>query len=92
MAHWRSVLSPDRFIEVDYERVVADREGQTRRLIAFCGLDWNEACLAPQENRRIVKSASLWQARQPTYARSLDRWRRYEPWLGEFRDLLPETG
>jgi Flp pilus assembly protein TadD len=92
MAHWRSVMAPDRFIEVDYEAVVADREGQTRRLIDFCGLDWDDACLAPQENRRTVKTASVWQARQPTYTRSLDRWRHYEPWLGEFGDLLSEPG
>ncbi|HSZ52309.1 MAG TPA: sulfotransferase [Caulobacteraceae bacterium] len=88
VAHWRSVLTPDRFIEVDYEDVVADREGQTRRLIDFCGLEWNDACLAPEENRRVVKTASVWQARQPTYTRSLDRWRHYKPWLGELRELL----
>jgi tetratricopeptide (TPR) repeat protein len=88
MAHWRSVLSPDRFIEVDYEAMVADREGQTRRLIAFSGLDWSEACLAPEENRRVVRSASVWQARQGAYTRSVDRWRNYEPWLGELRELL----
>jgi Flp pilus assembly protein TadD len=91
MAHWRSVLPADRFIEVDYEAMVADREAQTRRLISFCGLEWSDACLAPEENRRIVKTASVWQARQPTYTTSLDRWRRYEPWLGEFRELLPAS-
>ena len=89
MDHWRRVLPPDRFTEVKYETLIADREPATRRLIAFCGLDWNDACLAPERNERLVTTASLWQARQPVYASSVDRWRRYEPWLGELRELLP---
>ena len=89
MDHWRRVLPEDRFIEVEYETLIADREAQTRRLIAFCGLEWNDACLAPERNERMVKSASLWQARQPVYKTSLERWRRYEPWLGELRQLSP---
>ncbi len=89
MAHWRSVLPPDRFTEVQYEALIADREAETRRLIAFCGLEWDDACLAPERNERGVRTASLWQARQPVYTTSVERWRRYEPWLGEFRDLLP---
>jgi hypothetical protein len=87
MAHWRAILSPDRFIEVDYEAVVADRDREARRLIAFCDLPWDDACRAPEQNARVVKSASLWQVRQPIYVRSLDRWRNYEPWLGELKEL-----
>jgi tetratricopeptide (TPR) repeat protein len=89
MQHWRSVLPPDRFLEVDYEKLVADREAVTRRLIGFCGLDWHDACLQPESNERTVTTASLWQARQPVFASSVERWRRYEPWLGELRQLLP---
>ena len=88
MAHWRSVLPPDRFTEVDYEALVADREMETRRLIRFIGLDWDEACLAPERNTRVVQTASVWQARQPVYMTSVERWRNYEPWLGELRELL----
>ena len=91
MDHWRRVLPPDRFIEVDYEKLVADREAETRRLIAFIGLDWDEACLQPERNERIMRTASVWQARQPVYKTSVERWRRYEPWLGELRHLLPEA-
>jgi hypothetical protein len=69
--------------------LIAEREVETRRLIAFCGLDWNDACLKPERNGRVVKTASLWQARQPVYETSIERWRRYEPWLGELRELLP---
>ena len=89
MAHWRAVLPPDRFIEVDYEALVADPEPHTRRLIAACGLEWNEACLAPHLNTRKVDTASVWQVRQPIYRTSVERWRRYEPWLGELRELAP---
>ena len=87
MAHWREVLPPDRLIDVDYEVLVGDPEPQARRLIAACGLDWNDACLKPQCNTRKITTASLWQARQPIYRTSVERWRRYEPWLGEFREL-----
>ncbi len=89
MEHWRAVLPPDRFTEVEYETLIADRDSETRRLIAFCGLEWDEDCLAPEQNRRVVKTASMWQARQPVYRSSLARWKRYEPWLGSLRELLP---
>ena len=88
MAHWRAVLPADRFIEVDYEALVADPEPLTRWLIATCGLEWNDACLAPHRNQRRISTASVWQARQPIYRSSVERWRRYEPWLGELRALL----
>jgi tetratricopeptide (TPR) repeat protein len=91
MRHWRAVLPADRFIETDYEALIADRDAETRRLIAFCGLDWSDACLTPERNPRAIKSASLWQARQPVYRTSLERWRRYEPWLGELRELATEA-
>ncbi|MGA9869464.1 MAG: sulfotransferase, partial [Acetobacteraceae bacterium] len=89
MDHWRAVLPPDRFLEVEYERLISDREAETRRLIAFTGLEWDDACLRPERNERTVKTASAWQARQPVYASSVERWRHYEPWLGELRELLP---
>jgi hypothetical protein len=89
MAHWREVLPTDRFIEVDYETLVVDPEPLTRRLIAATGLAWSDACLTPQNNRRRVTTASIWQVRQPIYQTSVERWRRYEPWLGELRELLP---
>jgi uncharacterized protein YjiS (DUF1127 family) len=59
--------------------------------VTACGLEWNEACLAPYPNTRRIKTASLWQTRQPIYHRtSVERWRRYEPGLGELRELTPE--
>ncbi len=90
MAHWRATLPPARFIEVDYETLVAHPEAESRRLIAACGLEWRPQCLRPQDNARVIRSASKWQARQPIHAGAVGRWRRYEPWIGAFRDLAPD--
>jgi tetratricopeptide (TPR) repeat protein len=87
MEHWRKVLPPDRMIDVDYEQAVAAPEQTARNLIAFCGLDWDPACLTPDRNADAVRTASRWQARQPIYQSSVERWRNYEPWLGELREL-----
>jgi tetratricopeptide (TPR) repeat protein len=89
MDHWRKVLPAHVFMEIQYELLIADREAETRRLIAFTGFEWNDFCLRPDENRRPIDTASAWQARQPVYATSVERWRHYEPWLGELRQLLP---
>lgn len=89
MDHWRMVLPPDRFLELDYEALVEDREAQTRRLIAFCGLEWDRACMRPERNDRVISTASLWQARQPVYRGAIGRWRNYSPWLGSLLRLAP---
>jgi len=89
MAHWRAVLPPERFIEVDYEPLIADPEAASRKLIAALSLDWDPACLRPEQNPRVVKTNSTWQVRQPIYGTAVERWRRYEPWLGALRELAP---
>jgi tetratricopeptide (TPR) repeat protein len=88
--HWRSVLPPDRFIEVDYEELTRAPEPVIRRVIAACGLSWNDACLRHERNPRAVKTPSKWQTRQPIYRTSVERWRRYEPWLGPLSALVSE--
>ena len=90
MEHWRSVLPPERFIEVAYEELVSDRETITRRMVEFCGLEWNEACLSPERNDRSVVTPSLWQVRQPIYTSSIGRWRKFRPWLGAFERLVDQ--
>jgi hypothetical protein len=95
--HWRRVLPPDRFIEVDYEDLTRAPEPIIRKIIAACGLAWHDACLRPESNPRAVNTPSKWQARQPIYRTSVARWRRYEPWLGPLRTLVedrpePEEG
>ena len=86
--HWRRVLPADRFIEVEYEELTREPEPVIRRIIAGCGLAWDDACLRPERNPRPVKTPSKWQTRQPIYRNSVERWRRYEPWLGPLRPLL----
>jgi tetratricopeptide (TPR) repeat protein len=90
MDHWRSVIPPDRLLEVGYENLLSDREAATRRLVDFCGLVWDDECMRPEANPRTVKTASLWQVRQPVYSTSQNKSRHYAPYLGEFRELLGE--
>jgi len=89
MDFWRSLLPKEDFLEIDYEELVAHPEPTIRHLLGFCGLKWHSACLHPEHNKREVATPSLWQVRQPIYGSSVERWRRYEPWLGAFRELLP---
>ena len=91
MDHWRKVLPPNRLIEVDYEDLTRAPEPVIRRLIASCGLSWHDACLRPEKNPRAVKTPSKWQTRQPIYRSSVERWRRYEPWLGPLRPLVNDA-
>jgi tetratricopeptide (TPR) repeat protein len=90
MNHWRSVLPPDRFIEVDYEELTRAPEPVIRRVVAACGLSWDEACLRPESNPLPVRTPSKWQTRQPIYRTSVERWRRYERWLGPLRELVDD--
>ena len=89
--HWRRVLPADRLIEVDYEELTHTPGPVIRRIVAGCGLAWNDACLHPERNPRVVNTPSKWQARQPIYRGSVERWRRYEPWLGPLRALLDDA-
>jgi tetratricopeptide (TPR) repeat protein len=88
MAHWRAVLPADRFLEVRYEDVVGDMETEARRLVAFCGLDWNPACLDFHQTPRTIRTASLNQVRQPIYASSIGRWRAYAAQLAPLLEAL----
>jgi tetratricopeptide (TPR) repeat protein len=88
MDHWRAVIPSNRLMDVDYEDIVGEPEKTARSVIEFCGLDWNPACLHPEKNRQAVATASHWQARQPIYRSSVERWRHYEPWIGELRELI----
>jgi tetratricopeptide (TPR) repeat protein len=89
--YWREHI-PRNFIEVGYESVVADTEGQARRLVEFCGLEWNDACLNFHENAAPVSTASSVQVRQPIYKTSVERWRKYEKETAELRLLLTNAG
>lgn len=88
MAHWRRVLPADRFIQIDYEHITSAPDAPTRRMIDAIGLPWQDACLRPEENDRVIRTASKWQARQPIYRTAVDKWRRYEMLLGPLAALV----
>jgi hypothetical protein len=88
MDHWRAVMPDDRLLDLSYEALVDDLEGQTRRLLQFCGLPWDRACLSFHEQDRPVRTASAPQVRQPIFRSSLERWRPYERHLRPLLDAL----
>ena len=92
MAHWRGILPANRFIEVRYEDVVADLQGQARRLLEYCGLEWDEACLQFHRTRREVWTTSSSQVRRPLYASSIGRGQAFAAYLGPLVEALEEAG
>jgi tetratricopeptide (TPR) repeat protein len=88
MAHWRSVLPPGVMLELQYEELVGDLEGQARRLLDHCGLEWNAACLDFHQTERSVRTASLSQVRQKIYHHSVHKWHTYGELLRPLLDTL----
>jgi tetratricopeptide (TPR) repeat protein len=82
MDHWRKVI-PERFIEMNYEDLVANQEIESKRLIEYIGLDWDEDCFKFYESDRLIRTASITQVRQPIYNKSVARWKRYEDYIGD---------
>lgn len=80
--HWRAVL-PIKFLDLQYEALVEDLEGQSRRLIDFLGLAWEPSCLEFHRTERAVATPNMWGVRQPIYNRQVGRWRLYEKHLGK---------
>ncbi len=89
--HWIDVL-PMSMLTIDYEALIADPEGQSRRLIEFLGLDWEPACLEFHRTPRPFFTGSTWQVRQPLYRRSVGHWRHYERHLGPLLAVLERGG
>ena len=93
MNHWREVIR-ERIYDLSYERLVESAEAETRPLVEFCGLSWNDACLRPADNKRAVKTASQLQVREPIHNKAMAQWKDYEPHLAELErglatDLSP---
>jgi tetratricopeptide (TPR) repeat protein len=87
MHHWDNLYG-DEILHVDYDLIAEDQENQTRRMLDFIGLDWQEACMHPHQNERVVQTVSKDQVRRPVYKGSSQKWRVYEPFLdGAFDDL-----
>jgi hypothetical protein len=91
MGHWEQVL-PGHVLQVQYEGLVRDQEHETRRLLEFCGLPWEPACLDFQANAAPVATASSVQVRAPLYKTSIGRWRRYAAHLGPVIEQLRAAG
>ncbi len=87
MDHWHDVL-PGKVLDVQYEEVVADLDGQVRRILEHCELDWEDSCLRFHETDRSVKTASSEQVRRPIYSSSVNTWRNYEAHLGALIETL----
>ena len=88
MAHWRQAL-PLPILDVDYEALVADLEGESRRIVQFLGAPWDRRCLDFHLNERAVRTPSRWQVRQRIYSRSVKRWRLYAPHLADLLENFP---
>jgi hypothetical protein len=87
MDHWHAVM-PERLLRVQYEETVRDPESTARAILDFVGLSWEEGCLEFHRSRRAVQTMSLWQVREPVYAKSVGRWRHYDRHLGPLREAL----
>ncbi len=91
MRHWHRQF-PGRILDVHYEQLVDDQEHWTRKLLEFCGLPWDEACLRFEQNAAPVATASAVQVRSAMNRKSIQRWKKYQPWLGDLQALLAEAG
>ena len=87
MEHWHSVI-PGFVHDIQYEDIVADQAGQTRTLLEYCGLEWDDACLAFHKTNRPVQTKSFGQVRKPIYKDSIQSWKRYENQLAPLLEIL----
>ena len=91
MGHWAALYPRDIF-NLDYDSLVENSEPAIGQLLTFCGLQLEDNCLAPHRASGVVKTASVWQVREPLYRRSSGRWRNYEAKLGALRSALGPSG
>ncbi|HEY3779628.1 MAG TPA: sulfotransferase [Fimbriimonadaceae bacterium] len=90
MAHFSSVIPEQNLMTLQYECLIADQEFWTRKLLEFCNLNWDPKCLEFYANERLVTTPSRRQVRQPIYKSSMEKWRNFGPWLGDFAELLED--
>jgi hypothetical protein len=90
MRHWDRVL-PGRILRIQHEDVVEDLEGNVRRILDFCGLEFEPACIEFHKTERSVRTASSEQVRQPIFREGLDQWTNFEPWLNPLKEALGDA-
>ena len=88
MAHWHEILPQGRILDVQYEDVVNDLEGQARRILEYCGVEWDPSCLSFHRTKREVRTASASQVRQPIYTSGIGRGRPYQNFLAPLLTYL----
>ena len=91
MEHWRRILPAGVMLEVQYEKLVGNLEVEAKRIVEYCGLEWDDACLSFYKNKRLVRTASVMQVRRPIYSSSVGRWRHYEKELEPFLQAYEGT-
>ncbi len=91
MAHWSESM-PGELYTLSYEALIADQQGETRKLLQFCGLEWQQACLQFHENPAVSATASAAQVRRPIYSSSVEQWRHYEAQLAGLSAQLAAAG
>jgi hypothetical protein len=91
MRHWHE-LFPGRILDLEYEALTNNLETEAMRMIDYCGLDWDAACLDFHKNVRAVRTASLAQVRKPIYTKSVAFWRNYEEQMEPLNRILKEGG
>ena len=87
MEHWDEVL-PGKVLRVNHEDVIDDLEGSVRRMLAFCGLEFEPQCLEFYRTARSVRTVSSEQVRRPIYREGMNQWRHFEPWLEPLKQAL----
>jgi hypothetical protein len=90
MRHWDRVL-PGRVLRIHHEDVVDDLEGSVRRILEYCGLEFEPQCVEFHKTQRSVRTASSEQVRRPLYREGLDQWKSFEPWLGPLKEALGDA-
>jgi hypothetical protein len=91
MAHWKTLYGADIF-DLDYDALVREPRATIERLTQFCRLEWEDACLSFEQSAKAVKTASVWQVREPLYQRSSGRWRNYAAHIAQLQTYLREAG
>ena len=87
MAHWDAAL-PGKVLRVEHESVVEDLEANVRRILEFCGLEFEPQCVEFYKTERSIRTASSEQVRRPIFKEGIDQWRNFEPWLGPLKEVL----
>ena len=89
MEFWKEKL-PEEIYNLSYEKLIENQISETEKLLKFCNLSWDENCLKPHENKKIVSTASLEQIRKPIYSDSVQKWKKYENELSELKKIINE--